>query len=130
MNYHDFLGHVQSRARLGTTGEAARAARATLEILGLRLHGGEAADLAAQLPAEIAVYLTAEDAPSETFGVEEFYTRVSRLEGVDYPDAVHHARSVLSVVREAVSGGEMQDVRAQLPDEYGDLLDADVTDAT
>lgn len=52
---------------------------------------------------------------------------MAKREGVDYPVAVHHAQAVVSVVRESVTAGELDDVREQLPDEYTALLDADVT---
>ena len=57
MNYHDFMGHVQNRARLGTTGEAVHATRATLNVLSQRLYGDMSDNLAAQLPEEIGDYL-------------------------------------------------------------------------
>lgn len=125
MNYDEFVGHVQNRARVATSGDAVRATRATLETLSERLVGGEAKDLAAQLPQEIGVFLKAEE-PGESFGLQEFYRRVSEKESVDLPDAVHHARSVFSVLREAVSSGELSDVRAQLPDQYAELFEAEV----
>lgn len=125
MKFHEFIGKVQNRARLGTSGEAASATRATLEVLGQRLFGGEAKHLAAQLPEEIGAYLEG-NGDNEAFGVDEFYRRVSEKEGVDLPNAIHHARSVISVVKEASSQGEFDDVRAQLPDEYDSLFEADV----
>lgn len=123
MQYHKFIGHVQSRARLGSTGEAVRATRATLEVLGQRLFDGQAGNLAAQLPSEIGLYLTKEQ-PSETFDLDEFFVRVSQRENVDLPDAVHHARAVLSVVQEAVTQGEIDKLRAQLPDDYDALFES------
>jgi uncharacterized protein (DUF2267 family) len=123
MHYDEFIGRVQNRARLASSGEAVRAIRATLEVLGERLFGGEAQDLAAQLPREIAHYLTA-DGGSESFGLQEFFRRVSEREQVELPDAIHHARAVISVVRDAVSEGEMQDVLAQLPEEYNALFES------
>jgi uncharacterized protein (DUF2267 family) len=123
MQYHEFIGKVQNRARLGTTGEAVRATRATLEVLGQRLYHGEAAHLASQLPTEIGVFLK-NDHPDEAFGVEEFFERVSTRENVDVPDAAHHARAVISVVKEAVSKGQFNDVRAQLPEEYDPLFES------
>lgn len=125
MRYEEFIGKVQNRARVGTTGEAVTATRATLETLSKRLFGGEAKDLAAQLPREVGVFLE-RDAEAESFGLAEFYEKVSAEAGVDLPDAIHHARSVISVLREAVSPGELDDVRAQLPDEYADLFDAEI----
>jgi uncharacterized protein (DUF2267 family) len=123
MQYDEFIGRVQNRARLGTSGEAVRATRATLEVLGERLFGGEAEDLAAQLPREVGRYLTA-DGGSESFGLDEFFRRVSEREEVELPDAVHHARAVMSVVQEAVTEGEVQDVLAQLPEEYRPLFES------
>lgn len=123
MQYHDFIGKVQHRARLGTTEEAVRATRATLEVLGQRLYGGEANNLAAQLPQEVGNYLT-DSGESQTFGVDEFFERVSQSSNVDLPDAAHHARAVISVIQEAVSAGQMEDVRAQLSDEYDPLFEA------
>ena len=127
MKYGDFIGKVQNRARLGTQGETVRATRATLEVLGKRLYGGEAKDLATQLPAEIGVYLK-QDSFNETFDLKEFYQKVSETEGVDLPVAIHHARSVVSVIHDAVSAGEMEHVRAQLTDDYEELFDAEIKD--
>ena len=123
MKYDEFVGQVQHRARLGTSGEAVRATRATLEVLGQRLFGGEAEDLAAQLPEEIGFYLTNVD-EDESFGLDEFFTRVGERAGVDLPDAVHHARVVISVLQDAVSQGEIEDVRSQLPPEYDPLFES------
>ncbi len=50
MKYDEFISQVQRRANLASREEAERATRATLETLGERLAGGEAKDLAAQLP--------------------------------------------------------------------------------
>lgn len=77
MQYDKFIGQVQHRARLASTGEAVKATRATLGVLGQRLFGGEADDLAAQLPQEIQPYLEQAKA-DESFGLGEFYRRVSQ----------------------------------------------------
>ena len=123
MQYRDFIEKVQNRARLGTAGEAVRATHATLEVLGQRLHGGAADNLAAQLPAEVENYLT-DSKESQSFGLDEFFERVSVIEKVDLPKAVHHARAVISVVQEFLSQREMEDARAQLPHEYDPLFES------
>ena len=122
MQYDEFMGLVHNRARLASSGEAVRATRATLEVLGQRLFGGEPKDLAAQLPQEVGRFLL-ETEKSESFGLDEFYERVGDKEGIDLPVAVHHSRAVMSVVQEAVSAGEWDDLQEQLPDEYDDLFD-------
>jgi uncharacterized protein (DUF2267 family) len=121
MKYDQFIGHVQNRARLGTTGEAVSATRATLQTLGQRLHGNEAQNLADQLPQEIGLYLTMKNGKA-TFGVEEFLQRVAEREGCELPESVYHARAVLSVLREAVSEGAINHVLDQLPEEYHPLI--------
>ncbi|MCF6158264.1 MAG: DUF2267 domain-containing protein [wastewater metagenome] len=125
MNYDEFIGQVQSRARLATQSEAIKATRATLETLGERLFGNEAEHLASQLPTEIKTYLT-QATNKESFDLNEFFQRVLKKEGgsVELPDAVHHARAVIAVLCDAVSAGEINDALAQLPAEYDDLFEA------
>jgi uncharacterized protein (DUF2267 family) len=91
--------------------------------LGHRLAGGEASNLAAQLPDEIGRYLE-ETHEMERFSLDEFFRRVSQQEGANSPDAAHHARAVVSVLREAVTPGEIADVRAQLPATYDPLFES------
>ena len=40
MDLDEFLGHVQHRAQLASTGQALNATRSTLQVLGQRLAGG------------------------------------------------------------------------------------------
>jgi uncharacterized protein (DUF2267 family) len=57
--------------------------------------------------------------------LEEFLKRVNEKDGgVDQPRAVYHALVVMEVLQEAVTEGEMDDVRSQLPDEYAPLFEA------
>ena len=121
MTFDEFLGQVQNRARLASTGEALKATRATLTVLSQRLFGGEADELAAQLPSEIKLYLEQVESPGN-FGLDEFLRRVAEIEEVDLPEAIFHARAVMSVLLDAVSAGEIRDMRAQLPDEYAPLF--------
>lgn len=121
MQYDEFIGQVQHRARLASGGEAVRAVHAVLQTLGERLYGREADNLAAQLPGEIGFYLQQAE-QREPFSMREFFERVAEREGVDYPDAVYHARAVMSVILDAVSPGEIADMRAQLPAEFNPLF--------
>ncbi|MBI4322379.1 MAG: DUF2267 domain-containing protein [Chloroflexi bacterium] len=123
MEYHQFLGQVQHRARLADFEDAVTATRATLQTLGERLFGGEAGNLAAQLPKEIGHYLL-EATKSESFGFDEFIDRVCIREGVERPKATFHARVVMELVREAVSPSLLAKVRAQLPADYNALFAA------
>jgi uncharacterized protein (DUF2267 family) len=102
-----------------------RAISATLETLGERLNGRESQHLAAQLPPGIGDYLRLAKQPQQ-FGLQEFFDRVSEREGagVDPPQAVHHARTVVEVMQEAVTPGGIQHVRDQLPPEFAPLFDS------
>lgn len=123
MDYDRFVGLVQNRARLATTGEAVTATRATLQTLAERIGAAEARHVAAQLPREIGLYLEeAASATGERFSFDEFCQRVARREICDLPIAVFHARCVIETLEEAVSGGEISHVIAQLPEEFVPLF--------
>ena len=123
MKFDEFVGQVQHRAQLASTAEAVRAIRATLQSLAERLDAGEAKDLGAQLPRELAFYLqTAEHRKRMT--LDDFLHKVAEREQVDLPDAVYHSRVVIEVLQEAVSAGEIRDVLAELPAEWAPLFTA------
>jgi len=122
MKYGDFIGHVQHKCRVGTQGEAVKAVRSTLETLGERMFSNEKEHLMSQLPEEIGYYLSQTE-KNEKYDLNEFYEKVSEKEGTDMPIAVHHARSVMSVVKEAVTPGQWRNLLYELPEEYAPLLD-------
>lgn len=123
MRFETFVGQVQHRARLSSQGEALRATRAALETLGDRISSDEADNLASQLPQEVGAYLRHQArATPGRFSLHDYYTRVADRESVDVPEAAYHARAVMSVVCEAVSPGEIDDLLAQLPGEYHPLF--------
>jgi uncharacterized protein (DUF2267 family) len=125
MQFHEFIGQVQNRARLPTQGEAARAICATLETLGERLSEGEAMNVAAQLPPGIGDYLRLARENEQRFSLDEFFERVAERSGagVDMPEAVYQTRAVITVLQEAVTPGQLAKMRAQLPDEYNPLFE-------
>lgn len=128
MQFHEFLGRVQNRARLSSLGDAETATRATLTTLRERLAGGEPKDVASQLTDSIAQYLEApgQEEP-ERFSLDEFYNRVSQRAGTGRSDATSQARAVMSVLDDAVSAGEVHDIQAQLPEEYEPLFQFEAT---
>jgi uncharacterized protein (DUF2267 family) len=95
---------------------------ATLETLAERLSGGEAADLAAQLPKSLKEYLRPSDG-GEPFGLEDFKQRVAERAGLGASEVTDDIRAILTTVREAVSGGEFSDMIEQLPDEFWQLIE-------
>ena len=125
MQYEKFVGKVQQRARLASQGEAVRAIRATLETLAECMPKDEAEHLAAQLPQEIGNYLQRSNG-RERFTLNHFFERVATREPADLPDAVHHARAVVSVLNEAITAGQFRQVRNTLPDEFNPLFESGV----
>lgn len=119
MKTTDFVARVRERGQIDSSEAALQASRATLSILSERLKGGEPQHLAAQLPPGIARFLHTKNAGrGMRLSADEFVRRVGELEGVDPDTARAHARSVIEVLYEAVSEGEMDDVVAQLPADY------------
>ena len=85
--------------------------------------GGEAHDLASQLPAELAHSLQRPDAGiGAKLSLEEFFEAVSMREGVELEEATLHACVDIGVLAEAVSQGEIKDVRVQLPAAFAQLF--------
>lgn len=123
MRFETFVGQVQHRARLPSQGDALRAMRAALETLGDRINREEADCIASQLPHEVGEYLRKSDKDlPERFSIRDYYARVAQIENADVPAATFHARAVMSVLCDAVSSGEIDDLMAQLPAEFYPLF--------
>ena len=126
MKYDEFIAQVERRTGLDSRDAAIRATSATLETLAERLAGGEARDLASQLPPEIGVYLQQPFAGAgEPFSLDEFFQRVSNREGVSLADATYHARIIIALISEVVTMGEIENVRSQLPTNFRQLFDVE-----
>jgi uncharacterized protein (DUF2267 family) len=122
VQYAEFLSKVQDRIGPAQPDEARRAIIATFDPLGERISGGEASDLATQLPKELKEPLQRAGGNAEGFSFEEFLRRIGEREGVDIDEARNHASAVMTVLREAVSDGQLDDIRAQLPQEFDPLF--------
>ncbi|MEH1102231.1 DUF2267 domain-containing protein [Micromonospora sp. CPCC 205561] len=124
MNYDTFVDQVARRTSASSE-QAVALTRATLETLAERLTGGEALDLAAQLPKPLQLVLNPSPGTewAERFGAAEFVARVALRAGVAEPAARDAARAVFVTLREAVSGGEFDDVVVQLPRDYRDMVE-------
>jgi|SRR5215213_7878690 len=121
MKGEQFIAEVKNLAELDTNEDAQKAVRATLETLRERLAGNEPADLAAQLPPEIAPFVEGAGG-REAFSVQGFYERVAHKEGTKSEEALKHARAVATVLQTAVTGGALEDVRSQLGNDYEELF--------
>lgn len=125
MKYSEFIHQVQNRASLDSQSHSERAIQATLETLAERISGDETEHLCAQLPQELTQYLQQgkqEPKRGQVFSLGEFVQRVSDREQVTLPEATQHARLVLEVLEQAVTPGEISDIRANLPADFEPLF--------
>lgn len=120
MKFDQFIDLVAQRSNLDQV-RARVLTDATLQTLSERITGGEARDLAAQLPKELKASLEFSQEPAEAFSVDEFVRRVAERAGLDENAARDGARVVMVTIREAVTGGEWDDITSQLPGEYSEL---------
>ena len=127
MKYEEFIEEVQKRAHLASKNEAKRATRAALETLAESISQKERYDAASQLPKGLALYLKEPflgpgkqpaPSPKRSLSLDEFFQRMSIREDVPPETAREHARAVMSVLVDALSKGEFEDIRAQLPIEF------------
>ncbi|MET1022272.1 MAG: DUF2267 domain-containing protein [Arthrobacter sp.] len=122
MDFEQFVHLVANRADVVGWDRAQALINGTLRTLAERISGGEARDLAAQLPEEFKPSLTDAEETVETFTVDEFVRRVAERAGVDEDTALKGARAVMATVRDAVTSSEWDDVIAQLPKQYRELI--------
>ena len=114
MDYEEFIGHVAQDADLSKE-EAATLTRATLATFAERITGGEAQDLAAQLPYPLKTALISAHENAEAFSVEEFFERAAERADTDRDVAEVAVEAVLASLRDAVTPGELDDALSLLP---------------
>jgi uncharacterized protein (DUF2267 family) len=117
MRYEEFIASVAERSGL-SEGDAVALTRATLTTLGERISGGEACDLAAQLPAPLPDALVPTKEEAEAFSFDEFVNRVAERSRRDTDVAEAAVDAVMETLRDAVTPGEFDDVLSQLPRDF------------
>jgi uncharacterized protein (DUF2267 family) len=123
VQYDEFISKVAERS--GVERDRADAVvRATLATLATRITPTEADDLAAQLPQQLKEPLLSGPEHPERFDPTEFVRRVAGQAELSEEQAGNAVRAVFATLSEAVTGGEFDDILAQLPDEYGQLVAA------
>jgi uncharacterized protein (DUF2267 family) len=115
LSYEEFVTRVQNRADLSRD-VALRSIHAVLRTLAERISGGEARDLASELPPELAPSIGKDQgAPAESFSAAEFYERVAARAKLDRDRATSATEAVFSVLEDSLSRAEISDAKAELP---------------
>jgi len=121
----EFIDRVARRTALDRD-EARRVVDVVLEALAERIAGGEVADIAERLPAELRAPLERGSARSgdsaRWLPLKQFLMAIADREGVTRAQARLHVRAVLATLREAVGEQELRDVASELPHEYRSLM--------
>ena len=118
MKYNEFINSVAERAGI-SHGQAEDASHAFFEALSMRIGEREAKHLASQLPNELSetVRHHAGHQTSEKAGA--FFEKL----GADQTQGHEYSQSVWDTLKEAVSKGEINHLRSQLPNDIADILD-------
>jgi uncharacterized protein (DUF2267 family) len=122
MTNEQFINEVARQAGVSKQ-QAEPLMKAVLSALADRLTGGEADDVASQLPKGIKEAMIPSTPEAETFGLGEFIERIARRAGVTTEQAEVGARAVMKTLREAITEGEFKDMTAQLPEDFGQLVE-------
>ena len=121
MQYEEFI--ASTSARTGRPPEVTESlTHATLRVLAARLSGGEARDLASQLPKELQPDLIPPTQEAQPLATQDFVRRVAQQAHVDEDEARGAVAAVLTTTREAVTPGEWDDVAAQMGRERDVLM--------
>lgn len=114
MSFRELIKKVQLNSGFSDA-ESKEALELMVESLAERLNEGERKDFASQLPKELKeIALTAPTAVAEYYDkdiLREFMER----EGIEEAHAKKQILSTWKALREAISEGEINDIRAQLP---------------
>lgn len=129
MQESEFYSLVQEAGHLESMDRTQAASEAVLATLGETLTGGEAEDVAAQLPNELARILEDADHDGAGYGREAFIDRVGEhLRGTDVEadDAEVFTEAVTDAVVGALTEGEVENLKGQLDGELQPFFE-DVT---
>jgi uncharacterized protein (DUF2267 family) len=120
VDYQQFVGIVQREAGRVSREVAELATHTTFQTLSERLSRGQARDLVEQLPGSGPWLFP--DADREPISYDEFILRVAKREGVDEATAERHARAVFAALGKAIDQDELEDLIADLPEDYAPLI--------
>jgi uncharacterized protein (DUF2267 family) len=121
MKYNQFIAHVEEHSGLGYE-QAEEATHAFFEMLGARLTTDESKHLASQLPNELAETVKTASTDQSQVDAGEFFERIGNHQNAGRSIAYDHAQAVWDTLKQAVSKGQINHIREQLPTDIQSLL--------
>ncbi len=115
--YGRLLNGLRAQAKLESSAQAEAALDAALPMLLRRLIPGEAEDLAAQLPSLLRERLPLPDGPDRSVTRESIEAELARRLDVAPERASEILQAIGATLAKSVSPGQIEEVRAQLPED-------------
>lgn len=120
MGYRELVKRVQAYSGLPDK-EAEAALQVTVETLAVHLTEGERKDFASQLPQRLkAMALSVLATPRNT--AQDIIQQFMELRNISEKRAKQQIKGVWRALKDAISPGEINDIRAQLPDQLVGFL--------
>jgi uncharacterized protein (DUF2267 family) len=121
MQYHEFIKRVQYHSGFSDS-ESVEATRVFMETLAARLTFAELRKAESQLPPEIVDMATPNVGKFEKFHGEEFLERIATKQNISTAHAKKQMYSVWETLKEALDEGQIEHLRAQLPNDMVEML--------
>lgn len=120
MGFREMIKRVQIYSGFSDT-ESKDALEIMVECLAVRLNDGKRKDLANQLPQQLQD-IALSVLPSEENTHKELVEQFMEIQDISRAHAVKQIHSTWHVLKDAVTGGEITHIRAQLPSKEAVLL--------
>lgn len=121
MQYREMIKKMQTRTGFSDK-ESEQSLRLFIETLASRLTDGERKDMASQLPSElhdIAMAPSHQDASRQN---NDFIKQFCEMQNIDEGHAKKQIMGAWETLKQAISPGEIQDIKAQLPKQMNSML--------
>jgi len=114
MGFRELIRRVQQYSGF-TDAESKDALECMVENLAVRLDEGERKEFANQLPEELQDIALAVRPTEENTHQEDIVAQFMELQGIDEPRAKMQILAAWNALKEAITPGELNDIRTQLP---------------
>ena len=114
MGFRELIKKVQTYSGFSDA-ESKDALECMVENLAIRLDEGERKDFASQLPQELQDIALSVIPTEENTKQEDIVAQFMDLQGLDEPHAQKQIMAAWKALKEAITPGEIDDIRSQLP---------------